>query len=370
MNEKKVLIIHDRFQFRGGAERLVLVLARAFQADILTEFWIDGDTFDRKDAPGQIFTLAKKDLNKDVLRYFRSQLCFIFKTRKIIRQGGYDTIIFSGNNSMSAVLHVKKGQKFILYSHTPMRHVFDLYQKFRSEQKNIFKRLVYYDIGSFFLRRIYKFWLSKFPKVVTNAENTKQRFQKYCDRANVGIVRPPIDTEHFKWIDQGDYYLSFGRVDKLKRVGDIVRAFQKMPDKKLIVSSSGDDFENIKELAAGHDNIKILGWVSDEELVGLVGNCIASLYVPIDEDAGMCQLESMSAGKPVICNFDGGFKETVTDEVDGKFVPKDYQIVDIIEAVSWMSPARAIEMKENCFKKADKFSHQYFIDNFKKHLDV
>jgi len=35
----KVLIVHDRFQFKGGAERLILILAEALKADLMTEFW-------------------------------------------------------------------------------------------------------------------------------------------------------------------------------------------------------------------------------------------------------------------------------------------------------------------------------------------
>ena len=37
----RILIIHDRFQFRGGAERLVLILTEALKADLMTEFWTE-----------------------------------------------------------------------------------------------------------------------------------------------------------------------------------------------------------------------------------------------------------------------------------------------------------------------------------------
>jgi glycosyltransferase involved in cell wall biosynthesis len=361
----KTLIIHDRFQFRGGAERLVLILARAFKADILTEFWIDGNTFGREEAPGKIFTLAEKDLKVDAARYFRAQYNFTFKTRKIIQQGGYDLVIFSGNNCLSARAHLKKEQKRFLYCHSPVRHVFDLYEKFRREQKSRFKKIFYYSIGAWLIRFIYWGGLSGFRTVIANSKNTQGRLKKYCRQESL-VIWPPVDLDKFKWISQEDYYLSFGRVDKLKRVGDIAKAFQKMPDKKLIVSSSGDDLENVKNLANGFPNIEVIGWVSDEKLKNLVGRCIATLYVPIDEDAGMAPLESNAAGKPCICNRDGGFVEIIEDRVNGRFVPKDYTVDDIVSAVKELDKEKALAMRTACEAAAKEYSKEEFLGKIKK----
>ncbi|MBU4360642.1 glycosyltransferase [Patescibacteria group bacterium] len=362
----KTLIIHDRFQFRGGAERLVLIMAKALNADILTEFWIDNETFDKTKAPNKLFILDKGDPNLIVWRYFRAQKNFIFKTRKIIRK--YDLIIFSGNNCLSASIHLKKTQKYFLYCHAPVRHVFDLFKKFRSEQKSLWKKIIYYNIGAWGIRIIYWLGLLKFKTVIANSKNVQNRLWKYC-RKKSQVIWPPIQTNKFKWVSQGDYYLSFGRVDKLKRTGDIVRAFQQMPDKKLIISSGGDDLENIKNLAENYKNIQVLGWVSDEELKNLVGNCIASIYIPIDEDAGMAPLEANSAGKPAIVNYDGGLKEIIQDEINGKFISKNYTIEEIKNAVKWMTPDRAMLMKKDCESQAKNFSEEIFIEKTKNVIE-
>ncbi len=362
----KTLIIHDRFHFKGGAERLVLILANHLQADILTEFWEEDNCFKKSEAPAKIFTLAKKDLNIEMFRYFRAQFNFFFRTRKIIRQGKYDLIIFSGNHCLTANIHTKKTHKKFVYCHSPVRHVFDLYKHNKNQEKNILKKFFYYHIGVWGIRIIYWLGIHSFKTVIANSQNISNRLKKYCHKKTTKIIWPPIDTSKFKWLGQKDYYLSFGRVDTLKRVGDIVKAFQKMPNKKLIVSSSGDDFENVKQLAKGYQNIKILGWVDHQTLTELVGNCIASIYIPIDEDAGMAQLESMSAGKPVIVNRDGGFLETVTDELNGKFIPKNYKIKDIMQAVNWMTPPKALSLKENCQQNAKKYSQENFLQKINK----
>jgi len=46
---------------------------------------------------------------------------------------------------------------------------------------------------------------------------------------------PPVKLEEFKWIEQSDYYISVSRLSSAKRIDNIVKAFKKMPDKKIII---------------------------------------------------------------------------------------------------------------------------------------
>ena len=355
----KILIIHDRFMFMGGAERLILIMARGLKADIATGFWSDTETFPKSDVPRKLFVLGHPS-QKSGWRYLKFQWLFYFKTR-FIRD--YDLVIFSGNNCLSAAHNVRSGVKKIFYCHTPVRHAFDL--------KNYYlKNIVWWKkiILHLFIpisRLVYYYGFNQMNTVIANSINVQERIKKYLNRDSV-IVHPPIQTNKFKWFAQSDYYFSFARVDKLKRVEDIVRAFQKMPDKKLVVASAGDDFENVKNLAAGFENIKILGWQSDDELKELVGRCIATLYVPIDEDFGMTPLEGMSAGKPCVGVFDGGLKETIIDRLTGKFIPADYKIEDIIKAVEWLTPEQALRMRTDCEQQAEKFNEEKFIEKIKQ----
>ena len=355
----KILIIHDRFMFRGGAERLVLIMAKGLDADIATGFWSDDETFSKSAVPHKLFVLGNPS-QKSGWRYLKFQWLFYFKT-KFIRD--YDLVIFSGNNCLSAAHNVKKGVKKIFYCHTPVRHAFDLkdyYLKNKIWWKKIILRC-FIPIS----RLVYRYGFQQMDTVIANSINVQERIKKYLNRDSV-VIWPPIQTTKFKWISQQDYFLSFSRVDKLKRVGDIVRAFQKMPDKKIIICSGGDDFDNVKKIAEGYDNIQILGWQSDEQLKELIGRCIATLYIPINEDFGMTPLEGMSAGKPCIGVFDGGLKETIIDRLTGKFIPVDYVIDDIIKAVGWLTPKQALKMRADCEQQAEKFSEGKFIEGIRK----
>src|SRR3989339_2080074 len=146
----KILIIHDRFMFMGGAERLILIMARGLNADIATGFWSDTETFPKSDVPRELFVLGHPS-QKSGWRYLKFQWFFYFKT-KFIRD--YDLVIFSGNNCLSAAHNVRSGVKKIFYCHTPVRHAFDLknyYLKNKVWWKKIIlhlfipiSRLVYY----------------------------------------------------------------------------------------------------------------------------------------------------------------------------------------------------------------------------------
>ncbi|HOZ36374.1 MAG TPA: glycosyltransferase [bacterium] len=359
----KTLIIHDRFMFRGGAERLVLIMARGLNADICTGFWSDSECYPKSEAPHQLFVLGDPS-QKSGWRYLKFQWLFYFKT-KFIKD--YDLVIFSGNNCLSAAHNVRVGVRKIFYCHTPVRHAYDL-KDYYLKNKVWWKRIILW----FFIpvsRLVYRWGFNQMDTVIANSKNVQERIKKYLHRDST-VIWPPIQTDKFQWLSQGDYYLSFARVDQLKRVGDIVRAFQKMPDKKLVVASAGDDFENVKKLAAGFPNIQILGWQTDEELRQLVGNCVASIYIPINEDAGMTPLESMSAGKPCIGVAEGGLLETIIDEKTGKFVPAHYTIDDIIRAVNWLTPERALAMRPDCEAQAQNFSEEKFTEGIRRVIKV
>jgi glycosyltransferase involved in cell wall biosynthesis len=348
----KTLIIHDRFQFRGGAERLVLDLANILEADIVTEFWTE-TTYPKSAVPHGLTVLDSGEPRIMVARYLRAQWNFWWKTRKLIKS--YDTIIFSGNNCLAAALRPLPGKRVVAYCHTPVRYVYDLFAARRKAEVSALKRVAYYDIGKWLIRGMYRLGLSRMQTVVTNSQNVHDRLLRFCHRDS-RVIYPPIHTEKFVWKGQGDYYLSFARLDSLKRVDDIVRAFQKMPDKKLIIASGGDDEQKIRDLARGYENISVIGWVDDEKLKELVGNCIANIYIPVNEDFGMTAVEGMAAGKPCIGVDEGGLRETIEEGKTGVRIAATYAIDDIVHAVRNMTPERALAIRSDCEYAAQRFS--------------
>jgi len=359
LKDRKILILHDRFLFRGGGERLALDMARGLRADIATGMWDDVQSFPRSDAPHKLIVLGRL-MNVPALRYLYLLVLFLFKTGFV---NEYDVVIFSGNNSIAAVNRVAKHIPKIFYCHTPVRHAYDLRAYYMSRAPWWFRPVLALLIAA--SRAVYQVSFRQMDVVVTNSQNTRGRLTQYLN-CDAQVIYPPIRIDKFRWRGQKQYYMNVGRVDRLKRVADMVLAFQKMPDKHLIVVSGGDELERVRELARGFPNIAIKGWVTDDELYELVGNCVATLYLPINEDAGMAQLEGMAAGKPCISVNEGGMKESVIDGKTGFMIPSNYTIDDIVSAVHRMTPEMALSMKDACVATAKQFSYEVFVGKMRE----
>jgi len=223
MVNKKILIIHDRFQFRGGAERLILTLAQDLGADIATEYWEVKETYSKSEVPAKLFVLDNSEPPAIVWRYFRAQKNFFYKTKDFIKN--YDLVIFSGNNSLSASFNLapfwsplvkgaSKNVKKIYYCHSPVRYVYDLFKIRRKSEPSFLKKFIYYDLGKYLIRFFYRLGLKQMDIVLANSINVQNRLKKYCN-TNSQVVYPPIETNKFKWLGQKDYYLSFARLDEL-----------------------------------------------------------------------------------------------------------------------------------------------------------
>ena len=110
------------------------------------------------------------------------------------------------------------------------------------------------------------------------------------------------------------------------------------------------------------------GWTSDAELLDLIGNAIATIYVPMDEDFGMSPVESMAAGKPVIGVAEGGLVETIVEGETGTLLPPGFGPQAIVEAVTALTPQRALEMRAACTARAAQFDEKAFVAGMRRHV--
>ncbi len=125
------------------------------------------------------------------------------------------------------------------------------------------------------------------------------------------------------------------------------------------------DLEKIKKMAEGHQNITILGWIDDNQLLDYLGRCLATIYIPIREDFGMSAVESMQAGKPVIGVAEGGLLEIISDHKNGLLLKPDFTTPDLAAAVRQITPDLAKTMEISCQETAAKFGEQSFVEGMK-----
>ena len=413
LQKPKIAILHAFFKHdcKGGGEKLIFDIRDHYKADLYAgaiskEVWgkgcREGDSFvSRLWDDNFNFDYLHSDSKKPWRSQLKRQLYFLFSP-KINKLINYDVVIFSGNigfvptrlwilkklaglsqkkpsskitgdvnakqtNKHNSLKKPYKRPKMVMYCHTPPRPITDQFEAKIKLQPKLLRPLLW--LGAKIFLWLYKLDTSRFEVIVTNSNNTKNRLKKYTGFDSIPIY-PAAQTDKFRWRGQGDYYLSFARLEKIKRIPMVLDAFEKMPDKKLIMASSGPLKDWVKQQIEIRNlkNVVYEGIVLDERLQELVGRCISGIYIPVDEDAGMTQIELMSAGKPVIGVEDGGLKETVIHGKTGFLIPKDPKVEDLVQAVYKMTPKRALEMKDQSRKQALKFSDKIFFEKMEKVL--
>lgn len=356
---KKIIILHDTFLYKWGWERFVMMMAKTLKADIASWFFSKW-SFDLKKEwfDGKMIPLTT-EVFKKWFRHLKLKFAFLFKT-KFLKL--YDIVIFSWD-SISWVRNCNKNQKKIYYCHTPPRYLYDLNDLYIKKVKPIFRP--FFKVWFYIFKFLYERDIKKMDLILTNSENTKKRIKSFLWLDSY-IVYPPVDLDTFKFISQKDYYLSFARLADAKRVDKIVEAFIQMPEKKLVVIYWENDPQKQKifDLANWYKNITFLTLPWNIWFTDYIGNCIATIYIPIDEDFGMSPVESMSAWKPVLWVNEWWLKETIIHNKTWILLEKNFDIKDIKNAINFLTPEKCLEMKDNCRNRAEFF----WLENFEKQV--
>lgn len=187
--------------------------------------------------------------------------------------------------------------------------------------------------------------------IFANARNTAQRLGKYNGLAAHALYHPPRLASRLLPGPYGDYVLSVGRIESVKRVDLLVRAMALVPPPlRLVIAGDGTQRANVARLAETtgvSDRVTFIGTASDDVLIDLYAGALAVLYPPFDEDFGYVTLEAFLARKPVVtCTDSGGPNEFVVDGLNGCVCePQPAAIAAAINALAEHRP-RAAAMGE------------------------
>jgi glycosyltransferase involved in cell wall biosynthesis len=353
----------------GGSERMMLELKEHLECD----FWVGG--IDSKvwnphntDNPfaqrlfhshGQVYSLHEES-RIPVWRVLK-RLWFQRFSHKVLQLNQYDLVIYNFGNVFFVPQKLDQTVAQLGYCNCPPRYATDQFESV-SKKFPFFIRPIFW----LYCKIIMYYWKQAFNLMdykISNSQNIQQRVKEFTGIVVDRPIFPPVDVERFKWISQGDYFISFARLEKMKRVDIIIEAFKHLPDKKLVLCSGGPMEDYIKEFIKDNNltNIDFRGRVSDQELAELVGNSLAGIYIPINEDAGMTQLEVLAAGKPVIGVAEGGLIESLEDGKNGIVLPPCPNVSDLVDAIQKITPEYALSIKEDCIQQAQKFSKARFL---------
>jgi glycosyltransferase involved in cell wall biosynthesis len=218
---------------------------------------------------------------------------------------------------------------------------------------------------------MYESDIKKMDIILTNSENTRARLKRFIWIDANYVLYPPVILDKFKYINQWDYYISASRLSTAKRINNIVKAFIKMPTKKLIVIYWENDpqRDEIFKIWKWYKNIKFITCPWNVWFTDYIGKSIAWICIPIDEDFWMIPIESMSAWKPVLWVDEWGIKESVIHKKNWYLIPEWWDVNNIIEAINYLTPKMCLKMRKNCEERAEDFSLKNFTKKLNKILN-
>jgi glycosyltransferase involved in cell wall biosynthesis len=352
-----VAISHDYLTQRGGAERVVLSMLRAFpRAPLYTSLYDAEGTF--PEFRGADVRVTGLDRITPLRQHHRLALPLLAATFSRLRVSA-DVVLCSSSGWAHAT---RVDGKKVVYCHTPARW---LYQgaHYLSERQLAAKA------GLAVLRPYLLRWdrraAATSDRYLANSTVVRDRIRNaYGIEAEI-VPPPPALGPHgprqpIDGLEPG-FFLCVSRLLPYKNVDAVVGAFS--PDnaeERLVIVGGGPDEDRLR--AGAGARVRFLGAVTDEQLRWLYGAC-AGVVAASYEDYGLTPLEGAAFGKPSAVLRWGGFEDTVEEDKTGVFFerPEANAILDAVRelrARNWDS--------DEISAHAERFSQQAFEERLRE----
>ncbi len=359
----RVAIVHDWLTNLGGAERVVLAISQAFpQAPIFTSVYNTDKLpeFTQKNIQTsylQHWPLAKSHHQLYPLARMRAFESFDFKD--------YDIVISSSSAEAKSII-TDSITLHVAYIHTPIRYYWSGYRDYLKSPGLGFLSPLARIILPLKIKKLRSFDFATAQRpdlILTNSKTVQNRTREYYKRDST-VIYPPVDIDRFdlKQAKEGDYYLVVSRLIPYKKVEIAVRAMSEL-GKRLIVVGTGSQKEKLEKKAG--PSIEFQGALSDDDITKLYLGSKALIFTA-DEDFGITPLESMAAGKPVICYGHGGATESIIDGVTGIYFDK--QTSSSLKKAIKKFETMSFDVKK-IRHRAEEFSTDKFIKQLTKVID-
>lgn len=326
----KKALIHDWYYVNGGAEKVI---------HSFNKIWDDFDHFALVDflkEDDRDYILNGKSVNTSFVQNLPTAKSnhrkFLQLFPYAIEQfdlSEYDLVLSSSASIAKGVL-TNQNQLHICYCHSPMRYAWDLYHQYLNASSfGILKRI--YAKRTLHKIRMWDVMNSnRVDLFIANSHYIKGRIKKIYNR-EAEVIYPPVDINQFQLQKKKhDYYFTASRMVPYKKIELIVRAFNNLPNKKLIVAGEGPEYKKIKSIAKS--NIHLTGFLDTVELKSYMAEAKAFVFAA-EEDFGIIPVEAQACGTPVIAYNKGGVRETVINRKTGLLFNHQTE-KSIIDAIS------------------------------------
>ncbi len=365
----RTAIVHEWLVTFGGSERVVeQILALYPDADLFTlvDFLPANDRGFLNNTRVHTSFIQKLPFAK---KYYRQYLpCMPFAIEQF-DLSSYDLVISSSHAVAKGVL-TGPDQLHISYVHSPIRYAWDLQHQYLHESG--LEKGIRSWVTRWLLHYI-RMWdyrtANGVDQFVANSKFVARRIWKVY-RREAKVIYPPVQIANFNFKeDKEDYYLAASRMVPYKKMDLIVEAFNRMPDRRLVVIGDGPGLKKVKAIAKS--NIEVLGYKPTEILSRTMQNARAFVFAA-QEDFGITPLEAQACGTPVIAYDKGGALETIRG-LDFIYPTGVFYGEQSVEAI--VSAVERFEANERkirpmaCRQNAERFSVQQFRSEFSKFVD-
>ena len=369
----RIAIVHDFIIKLGGAEKVLQVLHNIYPDAPICTLLYD------KDGTRGVF---EKDGYKIITSSLQKKPAFIRKRSKLlltkypqaIEEFNFDDfdVVISSSNSYAHGIITKPETLHICYCYSPTRYLWDWHNEYL-EENNISDGILSLFIKSKLSQiRIWdRLSADRVDTWIAQSKTVQDRIKKYFRKEST-IIYPPTDISKIKLNlnKPKDFYLIVSRLSPYKKIDLAIEAFNKL-GLKLYIVGEGSDKSRLENLSRGESlaksNISFLGFVSDEKIYKLMGECKALIFPGI-EDFGLTPIETMAAGRPVIAYKKGGLVETVVEGKTGTFFEDD-TVDSLVVAVKKFEKEIANFKPADCRAQAEKFSEEIFVDKMKSEVN-
>ncbi|WP_422933361.1 glycosyltransferase [Sinomonas sp. P47F7] len=331
--EPTVAIAHDYLTQRGGAERVVLAMHRAFpEATIYTTLYDPERTYPEFRAA----RIVTSPLNRfpGFRRDHRAALPLLAPAASALKVPA-DVVL----TSTSGWAHgFRTPGRVLAYCHSPARWLYLTDQYLGDSRRRSAKALALAALKPFLLR-----WdrraAAGADRYVANSSVVRDRIRAVYG-LDADIVHPPhsVDTQGElepisgleDFVGDGGHFLIVSRLLPYKNVAEAIDAFRGL-DERLLVIGAGPLRARLE--ATLPQNVRLASHLSDAQMRWAYSSA-AALVAPSYEDFGITPLEGGAWGRPTIALRGGGYLDTVVERVTGTFIehPTPASIRDAILA--------------------------------------
>lgn len=328
--QPRVALVHDYLTQRGGAERVVLAMTRAFPGvPVHTSLYYPTGTFPDLAA----CDVRTSQLNRIALlrRHHRLALPFLAPTFSRLRVDA-EVVVCSSSGWAHGIR--TSGRK-VVYCYAPARWLYQDQRYLGRGRRPLARR------GVALLGPHLRAWDQRAAATASRYIATSAHVQAairaaYGQEAEILPPPPalypvgPVDPP--EGIDPG-FLLCVSRLMAYKNVDAIVAAVATVPDRLLVVVGGGPEEAVLR--ATAPSNVRFVGQVSDARLRWLYTNC-AGVVAASYEDYGLTPLEGAAFGKPAAVLRWGGFVDTVIGGKTGVFFdqPEPVSIAKALEELA------------------------------------